>query len=46
MLPAIFALCKTAEDFKELGFGVIFSFRFNKCLRKSAVLEFSYEEEK
>jgi hypothetical protein len=46
MLPAIFALCKRTEDLKELGFGVMFDFRLSKCLRKSAVLESSYEEER
>jgi hypothetical protein len=46
MLPGIFALCKTAKDLKELGFGVIFGFRLSRCLRKSAVLESSYEEER
>jgi hypothetical protein len=37
---------KTAEDLKEVGFGVMFSFRVSKCLRKSAVLESASEEEK
>jgi hypothetical protein len=46
MLPAIFTLRKTAEDLKELGFGVIFGFRLSKCLRKSALLKSSYEQER
>jgi hypothetical protein len=45
MLPAIFALCNTVEDLKELGFGVMFGFRLSKYLRKSAVLETSCQEE-